>query len=123
MLPSAVQIAEENGVNILAFVRDERGAADQDRVRFFFAHELLKTTASWQRMVIDLSGVITLDSASLGPLVQKLREIQDLKGSLALTGVSSPALREIFSLTRFDKVFAIHANRAEAISAVSASPA
>jgi anti-anti-sigma regulatory factor len=50
--------------------------------------------------------------------VQKLREIQDLKGQLALAGVNSPALKEIFALTRFDKVFPIYATREEAIAAV-----
>lgn len=115
----AVVIAEENGVQTVAFTRDDRGVADQDRVRFFFSHELLQQTSGWKRLVIDLSGVVTLDSASLGPLVQKLREIQDLKGNLALAGVACPALREIFALTRFDKVFAMYPTRAEAVAAVA----
>lgn len=118
MFPHAVLFAEENGVKTISFARDERGNADQDQVRHFFANDLLAQTQGWKRLVIDLSGVVSLDSASLGPLVQKLREIQDLKGSLALAGVTSPALREIFALTRFDKVFAIHPTRGEAVAAV-----
>jgi anti-anti-sigma factor len=109
---------EENGVHIVSFHRDEQGLANVDLVRSFFASDFLKSTSGLRRLVIDLAGVATLDSASLGPLVQKLREIQELKGQLALAGVDSPALREIFALTRFDKVFAIYRTRAEAVNAV-----
>lgn len=123
MLPQAVLFAEESGVRTISFARDERGNADQDQVRHFFANDLLPQTQGWKFMVIDLTGVVSLDSASLGPLVQKLREVQDLKGAMALAGVTSPALREIFALTRFDKVFAIHPSRVEAVAAVAANPA
>jgi anti-anti-sigma factor len=112
---------EEQGVHIVAFHRDEHGVADGDQVRHYFSGDFLKGTAGVRRMVIDLSGIAALDSASLGPLVQKLREIQDLKGHLALAGVASPALREIFALTRFDKVFPIYPTRAEAVSAVASA--
>lgn len=114
-----VTISQEGGVHVIAFNRDERGSADQDQVRFFFANELLIRTQAWPRLVIDLTGVVTLDSSSLGPLVQKLRDTQDVKGSLALTGLVSPALREIFAITRFDKVFAIYPTRAEAVVAAA----
>ncbi len=121
MMHHAVLFAEENGVHIITFARDERGNADQDQVRHFFANDLLPQTQGWKRLVIDLSGVVSLDSASLGPLVQKLREIQDLQGRMALAGVTSPALREIFALTRFDKVFPIHPTSDEAVAAVAAA--
>lgn len=119
MSPNQVLHLEENGVHTVAFHHDEHGVANSDQVRSFFANDFLKTTSGARRLVIDLAGVATLDSASLGPLVQKLREIQDLKGNLALAGVTSPALKEIFALTRFDKVFPIYATRGEAIVAVA----
>jgi anti-anti-sigma factor len=118
MSPNTVILLEDNGVHTVSFHLDEQGLANVDLVRGYFATEFLKSTIGLKRLVIDLSGVATLDSASLGPLVQKLREIQDLKGQLALAGVESPALREIFALTRFDKVFSIYRSRGEAISAV-----
>jgi anti-anti-sigma factor len=120
MTHSSVLHLEEKGVHTIAFQHDEHGVANPDQVRTFFASDFLKTTVGIRRMVIDLAGVAALDSASLGPLVQKLREIQDLKGHLALAGVNSPALKEIFALTRFDKVFPIYPSRAEAIAAVAA---
>ena len=118
MSPQTVILLEDDGVHTVSFHRDEQGLANVDLVRGYFANEFLKSTAGVRRLVIDLAGVASLDSASLGPLVQKLREIQDLKGQLALAEVGSPALREIFALTRFDKVFAMYRTRAEAISAV-----
>lgn len=123
MLPHAVRFAEEDQVHIISFPCNDRGNADQDQVRHFFANDLLAQTQGWKRLVIDLTGVVSLDSASLGPLVQKLREVQDLKGAMALAGVTSPALREIFALTRFDKVFTIHPGRSEAVAAVAGHPA
>lgn len=110
---------EEQGVHTIAFHQDETGVANAEVVQNYFATDFLKTTHGIKRLVVDLAGVGTLNSASLGPLVQKLREIQDLKGSLALAGVTSPALREIFALTRFDKVFPIYPQRAEAIRALA----
>jgi anti-sigma B factor antagonist len=77
---------------------------------------MLDHTHGWNRLVLDLSGVPALDSAALGPLVQKLREVQEANGRLVLTGVEAPALREIFALTRFDRVFPIVPDRAAAIA-------
>jgi len=118
---SPVLHLEENGVHIIAFHHDQQGQANTDLVLTYFASQFLTGTTGTtgiRRLVIDLSGVLSLNSASLGPLVQKLREIQDLEGQLALCGVTSPALKEIFALTRFDKVFPIYPTRAEAITAV-----
>lgn len=118
MNTSPVVHVEEHGVHVIAFRHDEQAQANTDLVLAYFANDFLPSTASWRRTVIDLTGVVSLNSASLGPLVQKLRESQETGGRLALTGVNSPALKEIFALTRFDKVFPIYPTRAEAIAAV-----
>jgi anti-anti-sigma factor len=111
---------EENGVHIIAFSHDQQGQANTDRVLAYFAGDFLTSTAGIRHLIIDLEGVLSLNSASLGPLVQKLREIQNLDGHLVLSGVTSSALKEIFALTRFDKVFPIYGTRAEALAAVRA---
>jgi anti-anti-sigma factor len=118
MNASPVLQMEVNGVHTISFHHDQQGQANTDLVRAYFANDFLQSTVGLRRLVIDLAGVTSLDSASLGPLVQKLREIQEIKGQLALAGVTSPALKEIFALTRFDKVFPIYATREEAIAAV-----
>lgn len=107
----------EQGIPVLSFRRDDQGQVDLDLVRHYFATGFLEHTAAEQRLVIDLAGVPTLDSSCLGPLVQKLRQTQQSGGQLALTGIESPALEEIFALTRFDKVFPIYKTRAEALAA------
>ncbi len=118
MNASPVLHLEINGVHTLSFHLNQQGQANAELVRAYFAADFITTTVGLRRLVIDLTGVISLDSASLGPLVQKLREIQEIKGQLALAGVNSPALKEIFALTRFDKVFPIYATREEAITAM-----
>lgn len=117
---SRILHSEENGVHVIGFPKDDKGVANQEFVRQFFALDFLKSTAAMNPLVIDLAGVVSLDSASLGPLVQKFRDLQDHQGKMALANVKSPALREIFALTRFDKVFAIFGTREEAVSAVAA---
>jgi anti-anti-sigma factor len=113
-----VHVTAEQGVTIIGFSRDEHGQSNVDLVRRYFSTQFLTATASMERLVIDLSGVLSLDSASLGPLVQKLRDLQAVKGRMALCGVQAPALREIFALTRFDKVFPIFKGRAEAVASL-----
>lgn len=107
-------ITSEDGITVVSFRRNEHGTADLDQVRHWFANVFLLSSQPAERMVIDLTGVPTLDSSCLGPLVQKLRQAQTAGGRLALTGVESPALEEIFALTRFDKVFPIFKHRNEA---------
>jgi anti-anti-sigma factor len=103
-------------VSIVSFPRNERGQVNADHVRSYFASQFLDHTHDLHRVVLDLSGVAALDSAALGPLVQKLREIQAHQGRLVLCGVDMPALKEIFALTRFDKVFPIVADRGTAVA-------
>ena len=117
-VPSIVT-EEIEGVRAISFQRDERGQANQEMVRLYFANEFLKTNVGVRSLVIDLTGVISLDSAALGPLVQKLREVHEVDGGMALAGVLSPALKEIFALTRFDKVFPMYVTRQEAVTALS----
>lgn len=112
-------IIDERGIHVLSFRRDELGIADLDQVRHYFAQRFLDETAGYQHLVIDLAGVATLDSACLGPLIQRLRQAQAIDGRLALCGVDSPALEEIFALTRFDKVFPFYKTRAEAVAALA----
>lgn len=109
-----------DGATVVHFRLDEHGRAAIDPVRHYFAAAFLEHTAPWSRLVIDLSGVATLDSSCLGPLVQKLRQVQQAGGRMALTGVQSAALEEILALTRFDKVFPITRTRDEAVALVRA---
>jgi anti-anti-sigma factor len=116
-----IQSRDENGVRIISFNRDEQGKANQELVRLYFADDFLPSTAEVHRLILDLTGVASLDSAGLGPLVQKLREVREHNGSMALAGVQALALKEIFALTRFDKVFPIYVTAQEAMAAMAKS--
>ena len=110
-----VQDADVKGVRVISFTRDREGMCNLDQVRAFFANDFLGHVTGIRKLVIDLSGVASLDSSCLGPLVQKMREIKEHGGRLVLVGVNAPALQEIFALTRFDKVFPIYKTSAEAL--------
>lgn len=114
-----VVVAEKGTVRVVSFLGTDTGLISFDHVRRYFASAMLQHTHGWNRLVIDLSGVPALDSAALGPLVQKLREVQEANGRLVLTGVEAPALKEIFALTRFDRVFNIQADLAAAVTAAA----
>ena len=114
---AAVTVEELEGVRVVSFPRTDRGLTNHDAVRAYFAQVFLDHVQGCHRLVLDLSGVSALDSAALGPLVQKLRDVQENRGRLVLTGVEAPALREIFALTRFDRVFSIISGREAALTA------
>lgn len=114
-----VQAVQDGQVHIVSFIRNELGQVGFDQVRAYFASAMLEHTHGWNRLVLDLAGVPALDSSALGPLVQKLREVQEAHGKLVLTGVEAPALKEIFALTRFDRVFPILPTRALAVAAAA----
>ncbi|MBA2964419.1 MULTISPECIES: STAS domain-containing protein [Ramlibacter] len=71
-----------------------------------------------RRLVVDLAGVDFLDSSGLGALVSILKALGS-QGSLAVCGARGPVLA-LFKLTRMDKVFSIHADRAEALARLGA---
>ena len=113
---SNVLLTRDGPVSVISFAKGEDGHVHLEPVKLYLATRLLEHTAGIDRLVIDLSGVASLDSSCLGPLIQKLRQVQQAKGRLVLTGISSPALEEILALTRFDKVFPILKTRAEAVA-------
>ncbi|HYF16841.1 MAG TPA: STAS domain-containing protein [Ramlibacter sp.] len=67
-----------------------------------------------KRLLLDLSGVDFLDSSGLGALVSILKALGG-QGALAVCGAKGSVL-SLFKLTRMDKVFAIHADRTEALA-------
>jgi anti-anti-sigma factor len=115
MAPKPVNDSDVKGVRVLSFPRDGDGMCNLDQVRAFFANDFLGHVGGVRKLIIDLSGVASLDSSCLGPLVQKMREIKEQGGRLVLVGVQAPALQEIFALTRFDKVFPIYKGVQEAL--------
>lgn len=105
----------ENGV--LVIKPDDQRLDASNAVAFresLFAH----IDGGVRKMVLDLSGVRFVDSSALGALISVLKRMDPL-GKLAIAGVQ-PAVARLFSITRMDRVFAIHPGAREAVAVLSA---
>lgn len=71
-------------------------------------------------LLIDLSAVDFLSSSGLRSLLLVRKELMTLGGELRLAG-AQPHVEEVFALTGFDQVFAIHATLEEARAAFGQS--
>jgi anti-sigma B factor antagonist len=84
-----------------------------------FKDEMTKCIDSGQnQIVLDLSGVDFIDSSGLGAIVSCLKRIGP-RGSLAVAGATG-AVSRLFSLTRMDRVFALHDSVDAAVEQLSA---
>jgi anti-sigma B factor antagonist len=82
-----------------------------------FKDEMAKLIESGStHIVIDLSGVDFVDSSGLGAIVSCLKRMGP-KGSLAISGAHG-AVSRLFSLTRMDKVFALHETVDQAVDSL-----
>ncbi|HKV48600.1 MAG TPA: STAS domain-containing protein [Candidatus Acidoferrales bacterium] len=68
------------------------------------------------RVIVNMSGVRYIDSAGVASLVEALRVSRDLKSRFALCGLGKVA-RQVLELTRLTKVFEIHDDEQQALSA------
>lgn len=68
------------------------------------------------RVIVNMSGVRYIDSAGVASLVEALRLSRDMKTRFALFGLGK-VVRQVLELTRLTKVFEIHDNEQEAVSA------
>jgi anti-sigma B factor antagonist len=67
------------------------------------------------RVVIDLSDVPFIDSAGFGVLINHYRQATEQTRIV----VTRADIRRLFALTGLEKVFTIHASRAEAIASLT----
>jgi len=74
--------------------------------------------AGQSQIVLDLSGVDFIDSSGLGALVSCLKRLGP-RGSLAVAGATG-AVSRLFTLTRMDRVFALHPTVDSAVEQLSA---
>lgn len=71
-------------------------------------------------LVVDLSGVTFIDSMGLGALLGIMKRLQAKGGEFMLV-VPAGDTRRILEMTLLDRVFALHATREAALSAVARS--
>jgi anti-anti-sigma factor len=68
-------------------------------------------------LAIDLSKLDYISSAGLRILLVVAKKVQQAQGKVVLFGLG-PSVREVFSISGFDKIFAIQDNAAAAVAAV-----
>src|SRR5690348_11256934 len=84
-----------------------------------FKDEMTKCIEGGQnQIVLDLSGVDFIDSSGLGAIVSCLKKLGP-RGSLAVAGAKG-AVSRLFTLTRMDRVFALHDTVDAAVDQLSA---
>ena len=66
------------------------------------------------RVVVDLSEVVYVASAGLKALLTGVRRARLLNGDVRLTGMTD-RVRDVFEMSGFDQVFAIHPSLQEAV--------
>ena len=83
-----------------------------------FKDEMTKCIESGQtQLVLDLSNVDFVDSSGLGAIVACLKQLGP-RGNLAIAGARG-AVSRLFTLTRMDKVFALHDTVDSAVAKLS----
>jgi anti-sigma B factor antagonist len=82
--------------------------------------ELVRLTEGGTRaIVVDLSETTFIDSTTLGVLISGVKRLRPAGGRLELV-VTDRTIRKIFDITGLDRVFVLHEERSQAISAASA---
>lgn len=69
------------------------------------------------RLIVDMTAITFIDSSGLGALVSVLKRVGN-RGEIVVCGLSS-GLKQMFSITRMDRVFAAYPDRAAAITALN----
>lgn len=67
-----------------------------------------------KKIIVNLAQVNFLDSTTLGTLISALKRVKTTGGEICVTCLQ-PSVKEIFQLTRLDKVFQIFTNDDEAM--------
>ena len=68
-------------------------------------------------LAIDMSKLEYISSAGLRVLLVVARKVQQAKGKVVLFGLL-PSVREVFTISGFDQIFAIESDAAAAVTAV-----
>ncbi len=103
--------------NVLVVRVDER-RIDASKAPAFKDEMTRCIDAGQNQIVLDLSHVDFIDSSGLGALVSCLKRLGP-RGGLAVAGATG-AVSRLFSLTRMDRVFALHPNVDSAVEQLSA---
>jgi anti-anti-sigma factor len=83
--------------------------------------EALKSSGPPRALVVDCSALEYVSSAGLRVFLLAAKAAKQAGGSLALCALQ-PAVREVFELSGFDRIVALHPDRATALAQVAPAP-
>jgi anti-sigma B factor antagonist len=107
--PVGIDVSRANGAVVVTVSGDAdlHSAPElRDRLRTSIADASL--------VVVDLSGATFLDSMALGVLLAARKNAEEHGKRLEIVA-GTPEIRRIFEITMLDRVFELHATRAQAI--------
>jgi len=112
---SNLLIENRSGITVVNFL--DFSVLDRTQIEAI-GNELLDLVADGARkkVLINFEDVDYLSSAMLGKLIALHKRLALSKGELKLCGIKA-SIREVFEITRLDKVFDIYPDRESAIAA------
>jgi anti-sigma B factor antagonist len=102
----------------IAIIRVEETRVDAARAPSFKSELTALIEAGYDQVVLDLGRVEFVDSSGLGAIVSCLKRIGP-RGNLSVAGAGG-AVAKLFTLTRMDKVFALHPDVDTAVAKMAA---
>jgi len=107
-------VQNRSGVTVVSFL--DFSVLDRTQIEAI-GNELLGLVSDndRKRVLINFEGVDYLSSAMLGKLIAVHKRLALKKGELKLCGIK-PSIREVFEITRLDKVFDIYADEDAALA-------
>jgi anti-sigma B factor antagonist len=100
-----MNISEEQRGDIL-ILRVAEGRLDAAKAPALRDALLRQIDTGHNQIILDLSGTEFMDSSGLGALVSTVKRLGS-RGTLAIAGAQG-AVTRLFTLTRMDRVFALH---------------
>ena len=113
-----MEIGEKADVRI---VRVKEAKLTYPNLSAFFAEVRQLVEGGTRKLLIDLSAVTYIDSASIGCLMDIYRLMQDRGGAVKLAGVQ-PRVETMISMTGVHKLIDLHREEAAALQAFAAGP-
>ena len=101
---------EKNEQSVVLHIKGEVDLYSSPKVRKEIMDQVKRKP---QVILVNLEGVRYMDSSGVATLIEGLQQCKKVKTRFALFGLQDN-VREVFELTRLDKIFEIHKDRASA---------
>ena len=99
------------------FVLEPKGRLDSANARSFEERVLGALDQGEKTLLIDFDKLDYISSAGLRVLLMGAKRLQQSGGKIALCALN-PSIREVFEISGFLAIFAVHSDRAAALAAM-----